>query len=81
MSKLKIERKGYFWAGIIILALSIIFYFIRFQIDSGSNFITYDSLLGIIILHNPFILGLLILIIVALIAAGFRKKEKKNRRN
>lgn len=77
MTKMKIARKGYFWTGLAILLLSVIFYFIRFQVDSGSNYITYDSLLGVIIFHNPFLLGLIVLIIVVLIAKGFKKKKGK----
>jgi len=74
MVKIKIERKGYFWSGIAILALLILTYIVKFPADAGSNFITYDSLLGIIIFHNPFILAVYLIIAIKLIMNGLKKK-------
>jgi len=65
--KTYIKKPGYFWSGIIIIIIFIISYFIKFRVDSGSNFDIYDSLLGLIIFHNPFILAIYVLIIVMII--------------
>ena len=68
------KKKVYFWIGIVILALMIISYFIKFQVDSGANYSTLDSLLGIMIFHNPWILGLYILIVIFLVIKGITIK-------
>ena len=72
--KTYIKKPGYFWSGIIIIIIFIISYFIKFRVDSGSNFDIYDSLLGLIIFHNPFILAIYVLIIVMIIKMGLGKK-------
>lgn len=74
MANLKMKRRGFFWIGIAMLVFLAASYFIKFPIDNGANYITYDSVLGIIIFHNPFILGLYILIGIVLIANGLKKK-------
>lgn len=56
--------------GLGIIALLIISYFIPITTDKGLNYIINDSLLGIIIFHNPFVLGLYILIGVIFIWRG-----------
>ena len=73
MGNIKIYRKGYFFTGMSILALMILFYFIKLPSDSGDNYIIYDSLLGKLIFHNPFILGLYILIAIVLTFNGLKK--------
>ncbi len=75
---MKIKRAGVFWTGITILVILIIIYFIKFQSDYGSNYTIQDSLLGIIIFHNPFILALYLLIAVVLIVKGLKNKIHKN---
>ena len=73
MVKLKIKRRGLFWTGIGILIFLLIAYFIKIRVDYGFNFITFDSLLGIIIFHNPFVLALYVLIGLILIWKGMKK--------
>ena len=68
------KKKVYFWTGIIILAVIIISYFIKFQVDYGTNYAIKDSLLGMLIFHNPWILGLYILIVIFLILKGIKIK-------
>lgn len=74
------KRRGiYILLGIIILFFLLISYFIRIRVDYGANFITYDSLLGIIIFHSPIFLGIYAVIAVFLILIGLKKsKERKN---
>ena len=67
-----IEKRGLFWTGVGIIALMILFYFIPIPVDVGINYITIDSILGIIIFHNVFILTLYFVIAVILVAAGLR---------
>ena len=66
-------KKSLFFVGFSILVLLAIFYFIKINVDVGSNFEVQDSLLGIIIFHNPFILGIYILVAVILIVKGLKK--------
>ncbi len=73
MNNSRIKKKGMFWTGIGIFLFLILIYFIKIPVDSGINFITLDSLLGIIIFHNPFVLGLYILIVIVFVVKGFRK--------
>lgn len=70
-----IKSKSYFWTGVGILAFLIISYFIKIPVDSGINFITSDSLLGIIIFHNPFILAFYILFGISLIMKSIRRNS------
>jgi len=70
----KIKIKLPFWFGVAIIILLVIGFFVKIKVDSGINFVTYDSLLGIIIFHNPFVLGLYILISVVLIVTGLKRK-------
>lgn len=50
------------FVGFGILLVLAVSYFIKIEVDSGSNFVVNDSLLGIVIFHNPFVLGLYVLI-------------------
>jgi len=63
--------------GLIFFILVITSYFVKIEVDRGNNFSTNDSLLGIIILHNPFILLLYILIGSSLIIQSYVYKSKK----
>lgn len=65
-----------FGTGILIIFLLVISYFIPLSINTGTNFIVQDSILGIIIFHNPFILGLYILSSLALIIEGLKRIKK-----
>ena len=64
------NKKPLFWTGIAILIVMVLTFFIKIEIDSGANYVTFTPLLGIIIFHNPFILGLYILIALVLIVRG-----------
>lgn len=70
---LKIKKKGYFFIGCLMLIFLISSYFVNVPIEDGANYNTIDTLLGIIIFHNPFILALYVLIGVVLIVKGFGK--------
>ena len=61
----KIKTKGTVIIG--ILALLIISYFIKIPIESGETYIVTDTLLGILIFHNIFILIIYSLIAIVLI--------------
>lgn len=69
-------RRGFLFAGIVILLVLIGFYFIKIESDSGINFQTYDTLLGVIIFHNFFVLMLYVLIALLLIVTGISKNKK-----
>ena len=69
----KIKRNGYFWSGIGILVLLILLYFFKINVDAGGNYNVQDSLLGVIIFHNPFILAIYIVIAAFLTVKGLRK--------
>lgn len=70
---MKITNLSMFLIGIFVLAFLFIGYFVPIKIEEGSNFIIEDSLLGIMIFHNPFILAVYILIAVFLIVKGVKK--------
>jgi hypothetical protein len=70
-------KTHYFYAGIIVLTFLGVSYFISFNVDTGNNYETYDSLLGIIIFHNPFILCLYILFSAVLIYNGLKSRKMK----
>jgi len=60
----------YLISGIFIFITLIMSYFIKINVDSGGNYTTSDTLLGILIFHNPFILALYVLIAIVLIIKG-----------
>ncbi len=70
---MRIKRRIYFGAGILFGLFLIGSYFIKINTESGGNYVVRDSLLGIIIFHNVFILLLYILIFVVLIVNGFKR--------
>lgn len=72
---MKIANKKYFFVGILIFLILILSYLVKFDIDAGSNYNVEERLLGIIIFHNPFILGIYILICIILIIRGFKLKR------
>ncbi len=71
---MKIKKPIMFFSGIALLILIIIGYFSKINLESGSNYYIQDSLLGIIIFHNQFILGIYILIGIILITKGISLK-------
>lgn len=73
------QMNGRYFTGIIGAALAIFLflsYFIKINVDSGANYITKDSLLGVIIFHNIFVLIIYILIIVFLLYKSIKKCMK-----
>ena len=68
------SRKNLTIIGIILLVFLGISYFIKIDIDSGSNYIVKDSLLGIIIFHSWIVLLIYIALCLALMWFGIRKK-------
>lgn len=73
MKKQNNSSKLYLITGIAIVLILTASYFIKINVDSGSNYLTSDSLLGIIIFHNPFILALYVLIAVVLGIKGAKR--------
>ena len=65
-----------FWIGIALLIVMAVTYFIPVSVDSGFNYLVQTPLLGVLIFHNAFILGLYILVCVTLIIWGMRKRTK-----
>ena len=78
MGKVKRKNTVFFWVGLLILAFLLTSYFIPIKVDSGANYMVKDSLLGIIIIHNPFILGIYILIGFIFIANGIKYNWNKH---
>ncbi|MGV8142071.1 MAG: hypothetical protein ACP5NS_00360 [Candidatus Pacearchaeota archaeon] len=70
---MKLASKSKFFIGISLLVVLIISYFIKINSDYGSNYETYDTLLGKLIFHSPFVLFIYILIIFGLIFTGIKK--------
>jgi len=76
------KRKMVNWklaAGILILLVIIISYFITITGTEQEGSITYETrtqLLGIIIYYNPFILWIYVLIAVILIVKGVKEDRK-----
>ena len=71
---MKIHRRGVFWTGVVIFIILLSGYFIKVELESGYNYSTQDSILGVLIFHNPFILAIYVLILVVLIVKGLSKK-------
>ena len=60
------RNKNYFWIGILILLFLFTSYFIKITTEKGANYEVKSSILGLLIFHNPFILGIYILIAIIL---------------
>ena len=70
---MKLASKPKFYVGIIILIILSISYFIKLNIEEGANYQTRDTLLGILIFHNPLMLLIYLSVAVALIISGIKK--------
>ena len=64
-------RKLYLLAGILLGALLAVSYFVKLEIEEELGSVVKDSLLGILIFHNPLVLAVYIIIILILISIGF----------
>ena len=62
--------------GLVIWLFLVISYFIPIEAESGANYIVEDSLLGIIIVHNIWLLISYILIGLFFICLGIYFKSK-----
>ena len=77
---MKIAKKRYFILGILVFFFLIAAYFVKLSVgtDYGAVLgVVEERLLGIIIFHNPFILGLYFLIGIILIVRGIGFGKKK----
>ena len=70
---MRLSSKSRFYTGIAILIILIMSYFIKMSVESGSNYETQDTLLGILILHKPIFLIVYLIIAVILIITGIKK--------
>jgi hypothetical protein len=64
--------KSFLGGGIALAMFLILSYFIKLNVEGGTNYNTQDSLLGVVIFHNPFILGFYVLIVVVLIVKAWK---------
>ena len=62
-----------FFLGITILLILFLSYFLRFNVEIGANYVTEDTLLGLLIFHNFFVLILYLLISAWLIVSGIKR--------
>ena len=65
------------YLGIFILVFIGVSKFISFEIEEGINYKVKDNLLGVVIFHNPFVLGIYLLIGISLIIDGSNVMNKK----
>ncbi len=70
---MKVVNKLAFFSGIFVLLILFFSYFINLNVDVGDNYIVQDTLLGIIIFHNIFILSFYLLIALTLLFVGIKK--------
>ena len=67
------KKRILFWIGISILIIVAVSYFVKINVEQGSNYVVKSPLLRVLIFHNPFILGLYIMIALVLIIRGIKK--------
>ena len=70
---MKVVNKLAFFSGIFVWIILFFSYFINLNVDVGDNYIVQDTLLGIIIFHNIFILSFYLLIALTLLFVGIKK--------
>ena len=70
---MKVRNKFWCWIGILILFVLLVSYFWKVEVESGVNFVVEDRLLGILIFHNAFVLGLYVLVAIFIILSSIRK--------
>lgn len=68
------KQKTFICIGVAILLFMLIAYFIKIPVESGINYETFSSLLGILIFHSPVFLIIYISIALFLIYKGLNKK-------
>lgn len=67
-----VASKIRFYSGLIIIIILVISYFIKINVDSGSNYQITDTLLGILIFHNISILFAYLMISAILLIIGIK---------
>jgi uncharacterized membrane protein len=65
---MKIQNKKLFYSAIIVALLLFFSAFIEINSEQGANYTVVDSLLGIIIFHNIYVLSSIILILFLIVA-------------
>ncbi|PIN89926.1 hypothetical protein COU60_02430 [Candidatus Pacearchaeota archaeon CG10_big_fil_rev_8_21_14_0_10_34_76] len=71
------KQKLYLYFGIGIFLALTFSYFIKIPLNSGSNYVTTTSILGLLMFYNPFILGAYIVIATILIYNGIKKHDSQ----
>ena len=66
------QRTGLALLGGMSLAFILLAYFIPLIVEEGDNYLVHDTLLGMLIFHNLWLLALYIIIGIALIWFGLR---------
>jgi len=54
----------------MIVVFLIVSNFITIEVGSGANYLTKDTLLGLLIFHSPWVLGFYVLVILGLVYYG-----------
>jgi hypothetical protein len=70
---MKLVSKFRFFTGLFIPFVLFLSYFIRYNSEYGNNYVVEDSLFGVLIFHNAYILALYLTISIILIITGVRK--------
>jgi uncharacterized membrane protein len=70
-------RETLFWVGIGLAVLFVLSYFVKIRVETGYNYMIDDSLMGVIIFHNPIIFIIYVLILIALIVPFLISKLKQ----
>lgn len=76
MKREKLTSGWKFKTGIAIIGILIVSYFIKLEVDSGSNYITTQSLLAKLIFENPIILVIYILVALYLIVQDMMMRRR-----
>jgi hypothetical protein len=67
---MRIQRKGLFWGAVAVCAFLLLSAFIPVSHESGFNYIVVDTLLGVMIFHNVYVLSAIILALAFALASS-----------
>ncbi|MEK6811314.1 MAG: hypothetical protein AABX96_02270 [Nanoarchaeota archaeon] len=70
---MRFVNKFRFFSGILLMLFLFGSYFVEIMVDSGVNYVTTDTLLGLVIFHNIFVLSFYILIACLLVLTGIKR--------
>lgn len=70
---MKLVSKFRFFLGVVIIMFLIASYFVTVEADIGANYAVTDTVLGLLIFHNFFVLLLYALIAGLLIFTGLKR--------